>query len=156
MAMIYQKNKKTGITYAYENKAYWSKEKQQSRAKRVLIGKVDAQTGDIVPTRAYIKRGSTDEEKPLKPGPIATTQYARRFYGATYLLDAIGDKLDLTADLKQCFPSMYKQILSLAYYLIHRNDLTKEMFWKKNVGSISICITTSTGQRKTRKTLTVN
>jgi hypothetical protein len=31
---IYQTNKKTGITYAYSNEAYWDKEKQQSRTKR--------------------------------------------------------------------------------------------------------------------------
>ena len=34
------------------------------------------------------------------------------------LLDAIGSKLWLTEDLRQCFPDMYKQLLSLAYYLI--------------------------------------
>ena len=38
MAVIFQTNKKTGITYAYLNEPYWDKEKQQSRAKRTLIG----------------------------------------------------------------------------------------------------------------------
>lgn len=56
LGIIYQKNKKTGITYAYRNEAYWDKEKKQSRAKRTLIGKVDPVTGDIVPTRAYRKK----------------------------------------------------------------------------------------------------
>jgi transposase len=42
----------------------------------------------------------------------------RRFYGATYLLDAIGDKLGVTQDLKKCFPNHYKQLQSVAYYLI--------------------------------------
>ena len=32
MAVIFQTNKKTGITYAYQNEPYWDKEKQQSRA----------------------------------------------------------------------------------------------------------------------------
>ena len=41
MAVIFQTNKKTGITYAYQNEPYWDKEKHQSRAKRTLIGKVD-------------------------------------------------------------------------------------------------------------------
>ena len=40
------------------------------------------------------------------------------FFGATYLFDAIGEKLGITNDLKQCFPDIYKQILSIAYYLI--------------------------------------
>ena len=37
MAVIFQTNKKTGITYAYQNEPYWDKEKQQSRAKRTLM-----------------------------------------------------------------------------------------------------------------------
>lgn len=56
MGIIYQTNKQTGITYAYENNAYWDKEKKQSRARRKLIGKVDPNTGEITPTRAYNKK----------------------------------------------------------------------------------------------------
>jgi hypothetical protein len=59
MGIIYQKNKQTGITYAYENEAYWDKDKQQSWAKRKLIGKLDPETGEIVPTRAYKKQSNT-------------------------------------------------------------------------------------------------
>lgn len=50
MAIIYQHDKRSGITYAYESHSYWDKEKKTSRAKRTLIGRVDAQTGEIVPT----------------------------------------------------------------------------------------------------------
>jgi hypothetical protein len=50
MAIIYQLDKRSGITYAYESLAYWDKEKKMSRAKRTLIGRVDKDTGDIVPT----------------------------------------------------------------------------------------------------------
>ena len=45
MGIVYHTNKKTGITYAYENTAYWDTEKQQSRAIRKPIGKVDPNTG---------------------------------------------------------------------------------------------------------------
>ena len=50
MGIIYQKDKRTGITYAYESMAFWDKEKKQSRAKRRLIGRVDPDTKEIVPT----------------------------------------------------------------------------------------------------------
>ncbi|NLH19644.1 MAG: transposase, partial [Thermotogaceae bacterium] len=56
MGIVYQKNKQTGITYAYENEAYWDKEKKQSRARRKLIGKVDPATGEIIATKPYKKR----------------------------------------------------------------------------------------------------
>ncbi len=48
--IVYQKDKRSGITYAYESVSYWDKEKKQSRAKRALIGRVDNETGVIIPT----------------------------------------------------------------------------------------------------------
>lgn len=41
VAIIHQTDKRSGITYAYESTSHWDKEKKQSRAKRVLIGRVD-------------------------------------------------------------------------------------------------------------------
>ncbi len=50
MAIIKQYDKRSGITYAYESHSYWDPEKKMTRAKRKLIGRVDPETGDIVPT----------------------------------------------------------------------------------------------------------
>lgn len=58
MGIIFQTDKRSGITYAYENKAFWDKEKKQSRSKRTLIGRVDPDTGEIVPTDGRCKRRS--------------------------------------------------------------------------------------------------
>ena len=60
MGIVYQTDKRSGITYAYENKAYWDKEKKQSRSKRTLIGRVDPETGEIVPTDGRCKKLSPD------------------------------------------------------------------------------------------------
>jgi hypothetical protein len=49
-AIVYQKDKRSGITYAYQSISFWDKEKKQSRARRTLIGRVDDITGEIVPT----------------------------------------------------------------------------------------------------------
>ena len=49
--IVYQTNKKTGITYAYESISYWDKEKQQPRSKRRYIGRVDDETGEIIPKK---------------------------------------------------------------------------------------------------------
>ena len=132
MSIVYQKNKQTGIIYAYENEAYWDKKKQQSRAKRILIGKVDSLTGKIVPTRAYKKKEAI-EEASQKPGPVLMTKIQRSFYGATYLLDQIGNLTGVEADLKACFPDIYKKILSLAYFLIleESNALSRFSHWQR-------------------------
>ena len=70
MGILFQKDKRTGITYAYENQAYWDKEKQQSRAKRKLIGNLDPETNEIVPTRSYKKKEKTVQTNDKLPGPV--------------------------------------------------------------------------------------
>lgn len=124
MAIINQLDKRSGLTYVYESTSYWDKEKQQPRAKRKLIGKRDPGSGEIISTDGRGKRRneSYDEIQPAKPGPVPIDTTNRRFYGATYLLDEIGNTLGLTEDLKQCFPTSYKQIQSIAYYLILECD----------------------------------
>jgi len=115
MATVFQTDNRSGITYAYESVSRWDKEKKQSRSTRSLIGRVDAETGSIVPTDGRMK----GEKAPKTPAKTPKApKYVRLFYGATYLLDQIGDKLGLTEDIQQCFPEMHKEILSLAYYLI--------------------------------------
>lgn len=116
-AIVFQKDKRSGITYAYESISHWDKEKKQSRAKRTLIGRLDPKTGKIVPTDGRNRKART-QDAAGKRGPVPAECAARKFYGATYLLDAVGKKLGVTEDLKRCFPETYKQILSLAYYMI--------------------------------------
>jgi len=128
--IIYLTNKQSGVIYAYENHAYWDKEKKQSRSKRICIGKVDPGTGAIVPTRKK-KHTSLVKQPPATRGPIPCHIVKHSFYGATYLFDAIGSKLGITADLKACFPDTYKAILSIAYFLIleENNSLLRFEKW---------------------------
>lgn len=58
MSIVYNTDKRSGITYAYESKSYWDKEKKQSRAKRTLIGRVDTKTGEILKTDGRCKKNS--------------------------------------------------------------------------------------------------
>lgn len=50
MSIVNHKDKRTGVTYVYESESYWDKEKKQPRSKRILIGKLDEATGEIIPT----------------------------------------------------------------------------------------------------------
>lgn len=58
MSIVYNTDKRSGITYAYESKSYWDKEKQQSRSKRTLIGRVDPETGEIKKTDGRCRKNS--------------------------------------------------------------------------------------------------
>ena len=127
-AIVYQTNKKSGITYAYESISFWDKDKQHSRAKRKCIGRVDPETQKIIPTR---KKTTPIVGEKAKRGPVPITRIARSFYGATYLFDHIGKETGVTEDLKTCFPDSYRQILSIAYYLIleDKNPLSRFPRW---------------------------
>lgn len=78
MAITYNKDSRSGktITYAYETTYVWDKEKKQSRSKRTLIGRVDEETGKIVPTDGRGKKRSpkyVPEDAPM-PATIPELQ----------------------------------------------------------------------------------
>lgn len=126
MPLIYLKNKKNGITYVYESENYWDKTKKQSRSRRICIGKLDPLTGELMPSKRL-----TAPERPVKPGPVPVAETKRLYAGATYLLNEIGEKLGIAADLRQCFPDQYKQLLSIAFFLIleDHNPLVRFSKW---------------------------
>lgn len=62
MAIIKQFDKRSGITYVYDSKSFYDKEKKCSRAKRTLIGKLDPDTGEIIPTDGRNK-GAKSKDK---------------------------------------------------------------------------------------------
>lgn len=64
-SIVRHTDKRSGITYAYESISYWDKEKKMSRCKRKLIGRVDPETGEIVPTDGRNRRNSP-YQKPVE------------------------------------------------------------------------------------------
>ena len=73
MAIVKQYHKDTDTTYVYESISYWDEEKKQSRSKRRVIGKLDPQTGEIIPTG---KRG----RKPKDAAPAGENPELARLY----------------------------------------------------------------------------
>lgn len=73
MAIIKQYHKDTDTTYVYESISYWDASKGQSRSKRRLIGKVDPETGEIIPTgkRGRTKKAQADQPEVTSPSDPA-------------------------------------------------------------------------------------
>lgn len=135
MAIVKQTDKRSGITYAYESTYWWDKEKQQSRCKRTLIGRLDPATGEIVPTDGRCRKengASKSQAKPQKRGRSAVTKTRRMYYGAVYLLECFCEQLGLDRDLRTCFPDTYKQLLSIAFYLVLEDNNPLYRFEKWN------------------------
>jgi hypothetical protein len=109
-----------GVEYVYEDYSYWDKVKKQNRHRRVYIGKQGID-GEFIPNKSYLKRQShaAEEEDAVSPGAQTVS---RTYFGATYLIDWISKDTGIASDLKAAFPENYKQMLSLAYYLVLESD----------------------------------
>ncbi len=80
MAIVRQTDKRTGITYVFEQISTWNPELKQSRSKRRLLGKIDPETGEMVPTgpvgrprtKAADKESTSSEVASLKKALAAS------------------------------------------------------------------------------------
>lgn len=77
MSLVKLKDKRSGTTYIYESESYWDKEKKQPRARRKLIGKLDEETGEIVPTGKSGRKKSDRKETAQNNPPVPDTHYIR-------------------------------------------------------------------------------
>jgi len=89
MAIIKQHDKRSGITYVYESIAHWDPVKKMSCAKRTLIGRLDPQTGEIVPTDGRNKRKSSDTAKQEPDYKILYEQLLGKYKAQETLLAAL-------------------------------------------------------------------
>lgn len=109
----HHKNKKTGVIYVYETVSSWNKEKKQSTNKQVCIGKLDPLTNELIPNKRQMEAMNPPE---LRNPTAATIEV----YGPFMILDSVTKELGLSQRLKKHFPESYQQILSIAYFLVHR------------------------------------
>ena len=99
MAIIHQHDKRSGITYAYESHSYWDKEKKMTRAKRTLIGRVDSESGEIVPTDGRCKKDKLKEETVKEPDyKNLYEKLLKKHYAQETLIKVLQKEL---SDLKQ-------------------------------------------------------
>ena len=108
-----------GVSYVYKDYPYWDKDKKQIRHKREYIGKL-GQDGGFIPNKKYLSHQDNAIEKGVAAPSV--TPACRAYYGATYLLDEISKITGVQEDLRACFPSSYKMLMSLAYYLVLESD----------------------------------
>ena len=111
MPLVKAKNKKTGITYVYESESYWDKEKKQPRNKRKLIGKIDDQTGEIVPTRG----------RPKKDGQTGPAKFSETELELPGLRDAYEKQIARQEDL------IYSQATEIAKLKAEKNEMARKL-----------------------------
>ncbi len=111
MAQVKYYDKRVGITYVYESQSYYDPEKHQSRSKRKLIGKIDPETGEIVPTG---KKGRPRKSQELASGEPSDTEREKLYREALHDISAMQKQIaSLELELDQARESLqnYRQIL---------------------------------------------
>ncbi len=107
-------NKKSNVTYVYEDTAYWDSEKKQGRHSRKCIGKLDTH-GQIIYNSFYLSRQQENQAKEL-PVPVVSKT---TLLGQNLLLDPIIRRIGLGRILSKALGSQDAiSVLELAKYSI--------------------------------------
>lgn len=99
----------SGKKYVYYTIACYRNEQGKPTNDRVSIGKLDEETGLLIPNRNYY-------EIYLKQTP--PIQGGIHNYGIYYVFSEICAKLGITRILKNLFPECYKEILTISQYML--------------------------------------
>ena len=110
MAFTTIHTKKDGKKYVYSVESYWDKEKKAPRNKQVCLGRLDEETGEVVPS----SRKTNQED--FAPGITAKTMTI----GPSAILEKIARDSGLESILKRSFPNTWQQILSLSFFLVQK------------------------------------
>ena len=111
MSIVKHTDKRSGVTYVYESESYWDKEKKQPRNRRKLIGKIDPETGEVVPTRnrANSKAKASDGNH---SDATAELRECRK------LLDEESKRLEIVVSENESLKAKQKQIIKQVKQLL--------------------------------------
>lgn len=112
-----------GTVYVYEIvDNYWDKKKQQARNRQVCIGKLDPETGELIPSKRLGNHGAAALDRKI----TATTTIS----GPALLLQAVDREIGLNKMLNKACPDHWQEIISLAWYILATgNALSHAEVW---------------------------
>ena len=129
------KYKRKDTTYVYHITRIYRNEKGKPTNDRVCIGKIDEESGMLIPNRNYYEFYASSG------GRTAQTEIESiKSYGVTYTIDGILNELGLIEIMKKKFPKYFDQIIALAQYMLcegnimsHYEDWYDEVYPHKNI-----------------------
>jgi hypothetical protein len=106
-----------GTVYVYYTLRAFRNSKGKPTSEVAAIGKKDPDTGRLIPNKRYFELFP-----PLRlrdePLPVADKNH-----GTVFVMDALTRKIHLRACLKKAFPGIWREILTLAYFLATDGDI---------------------------------
>lgn len=119
----FKKGKGDTIYVYYTLRSYRRKSDNKPTSDEVSIGKKDNESGMLIPNNKYYEIFNVDQLQSHTPTSIKT-------FGTFYFLKAICEKLKLDDDLREVFSEKWKYILTLAFYMLTRNNTMKYVgYW---------------------------
>jgi len=109
--IVRYKNKDT--IYAYHITRIYRNEKGKPTNDRVSIGKIDNETGMLIPNRNYYEIYASSSEQSRQPQIESI-----KSYGVTYAIDGLLNELGLIEIMRRKFPKHADQIIALAEYML--------------------------------------
>ena len=106
---------KNGTTYIQYTKRAYRNDKGKPTSERIAIGKLDPETGMLIPNRNYYELFE-------KKDPEYTPEFVRS-NGVYALISEIVKKCGLKKTLEQVFPENSKEILSVAQYMLTEGNV---------------------------------
>lgn len=111
---ISRKKMKNGTTYIYYRTRFYRDENGKAKFDEVAIGKLDPETGKLIPNRNYAELFMTSE--PVLPQRIQSA-------GIGIACDHLVEELGLKSILQTIFPQSSDLLLALAYYMLAKGNV---------------------------------
>lgn len=127
MALIKQYHKDTNTTYVYESESYWDPEKKQSRSRRRVVGKIDPETGEMVPTGKRGKKKSSSDVQTENNTSNRSSLYQQAVSTIALKEEVIAEQKAELAALKKELAETREQNKMLARALKKIKDISEGM-----------------------------
>jgi transposase len=114
-SITHHRNKKTGAIYRYTVESYWDQEKKAPRNRQICLGRVDPETGELIPSKRRKKEVVIPSES--SSSEITVTS---RIIGPNLILEKITRDYGIDSLLDRCFGEKAKKMLSLVYFLVQK------------------------------------
>jgi hypothetical protein len=112
--------KPNGAKYLYSVEGHWDSVKKQSRNKQVCLGRIDDQTGELIPS----ERKTRTAKRAASAPDVTARSYV---IGPCLILKKMADDIGLSTILKSCFPRTSYTYYESRFFPCSKGDPAVEM-----------------------------
>ena len=136
---VLRKIRKNGCTYIYYNAFSFMNKYGNPTSKQVAIGKLDVETGDLIPNSNYFeffpdnkpdilpKTNQSQKKKAKSHSHISSidsfSPVQIKSCGIPLAMMAVAEQTGLLNVLQKCFPKKWERLLATAFYMVSKGNV---------------------------------